>query len=139
MPEGNRCRFTTLLSDGEPSEKKPFIFQNKEYPLRHGKHWKTDPEIGGQRLSKSERIVNQGKTVWYKRFVNDFSVLPLSDRWESVQIGKELTYVVQTAPGIIERCMLMTTDPGDLVLDPTCGSGTTANVAEKMGEKMDNY
>jgi adenine-specific DNA-methyltransferase len=61
--------------------------------------------------------------------------LPLSDRWESIQIGKELKYVVQTADLVIQRCLLMTTDPGDLVLDPTCGSGTTAYVAEQWGRR----
>ena len=91
--------------------------------------------MGGLRLDRANRVVKQGQTVWYKRFVNDFSVLPLDDRWESVQIGRELTYVVQTASGVIQRCILMTTDPGDLVLDPTCGSGTTAYVAEQWGRR----
>jgi adenine-specific DNA-methyltransferase len=74
-------------------------------------------------------------TIQYKRFLADFPVVPVDDRWESMQIGKELMYVVQTAERIIERCLLMTTDPGDLVLDPTCGSGTTAFVAEKWGRR----
>ena len=80
IPNGDRCRLTTLLSDGVPSEVKPFSFQGVNYPLRHGKHWKTDPAIGGIRLSRSDRVVQQGSTVWYKRFVNDFPVLPLDDR-----------------------------------------------------------
>ena len=135
IPKGERCRLTTLLSDGAPGEIKAFRFQGVDYPLRHGKHWKTDPLIGGIRLDRANRVVQQGQTVWYKRFVNDFPVLPLDDRWESVQIGRELTYVVQTASGVIQRCILMTTDPGDLVLDPTCGSGTTAYVAEQWGRR----
>ncbi len=135
IPEGARCRLTTLLSDGVPSKPKPFTFRGREYPLRHGKHWKTDPELGCKRLQFAGRIVQQGVTVWYKRFVDDFPVLPIDDRWESVQIGRELTYVVQTAPGVVERCILMTTDPGDLVLDPTCGSGTAAYVAEQWGRR----
>ena len=135
IPSGERCRLTTLLSDGIPSEIKAFRFQGVEYPLRHGKHWKTDPLVGGIRLDKANRVVQQGQTVWYKRFVNDFPVLPIDDRWESVQIGRELTYVVQTASGVIQRCILMATDPGDLVLDPTCGSGTTAYVAEQWGRR----
>ena len=135
IPKGKRCRLTTLLSDGIPSEVIAFRFQGVEYPLRHGKHWKTDPRIGGSRLNRANRVIQQGQTVWYKRFVNDFPVLPLDDRWESVQIGRELTYVVQTASGVIQRCILMATDPGDLVLDPTCGSGTTAYVAEQWGRR----
>ena len=62
-------------------------------------------------------------------------MIPLNDRWESLQIGVELTYVVQTSSMVIQRCMLMTTDPGDLVLDITCGSGTTAYVAEQWGRR----
>lgn len=135
IPEGKRCRLTTLLSDGEPSEKKAYYFEGENYQLRHGKHWKTDPESGGILLVKADRIVNQGNTIWYKRFVDDFPVIPIDDRWDSVQIGKELMYVVQTATGVIERCILMSTDPGDLVLDPTCGSGTTAYVAEQWGRR----
>ncbi|WP_420208090.1 site-specific DNA-methyltransferase [Candidatus Electronema sp. JC] len=135
FPVGERCRFTTLLSDGVPSESKPFNFCGKSFPLRHGKHWKTDPTVGGKRLVFANRVVQQGETVWYKRFVNDFSVLPMDDRWESIQIGRELFYVVQTATEVVKRCLLMATDPGDLVLDPTCGSGTTATVAEQWGRR----
>ena len=73
--------------------------------------------------------------MWYKRYVDDFPVIPMSNQWESLQIGVELLYVVQTATKAIQRCMLMTTDPGDLVLDITCGSGTTAYVAEQWGRR----
>ena len=62
-------------------------------------------------------------------------MLPITDRWESLQIGTGLIYVVQTSSAVVERCILMTTDPGDLVLDPTCGSGTTAYVAEQWGRR----
>ena len=135
LPKGKRCRLTTLLSDGTPSIQKPFKFNGVLYQLRHNKHWKTDPDSGGTRLVKANRIVQQGKTIWYKRYVEDFSVIPQDNRWNSVQIGRELTYVVQTAPEVIQRCILMATDPGDLVLDPTCGSGTTAYVAEQWGRR----
>jgi adenine-specific DNA-methyltransferase len=123
------------MSDGESKDKKPFVFEGKPFPIRHGKHWKTDPETGGQKLAQATRVILQGDTLWYKRYVDDFPVVPLDDRWESLQIGTELTYVVQTASQVIERCMLMTTDPGDLVFDPTCGSGTTAYVAEQWGRR----
>ena len=75
------------------------------------------------------------RTIRYKRMMDDFAVLPITDRWESLQIGTGLTYVVQTSSSVVERCILMTTDPGDLVLDPTCGSGTTAYVAEQWGRR----
>ena len=62
-------------------------------------------------------------------------MVPITDRWESLQIGTELLYVVQTSTRVLERCILMTTDPGELVLDPTCGSGTAAAVAEQWGRR----
>jgi adenine-specific DNA-methyltransferase len=135
IPEGKRCRLTTLLSDGESQEQKVFIYEGETFSIRHGKHWKTNPDTGGQNLVKRGRIIKQGETLWYKRFVDDFPVVPVSDRWESLQIGQELNYVVQTSSMVIQRCVLMTTDAGDLVFDPTCGSGTTAYVAEQWGRR----
>jgi adenine-specific DNA-methyltransferase len=96
--------------------------------------FKTDLK-GLRRLGWASRLRASGRTLQYIRYVDDFPVVPLNDRWESVQIGTELTYVVQTGPKVIERCLLMCTDPGDLVLDPTCGSGTTAYVAEQWGRR----
>jgi adenine-specific DNA-methyltransferase len=83
IPEGKRCRLTTLLSDGESKESKEFEFHGNLFPLRHGKHWKTDPDTGGRNLIKKRRIVQMGDTLWYKRYVDDFPVVPLNDRWES--------------------------------------------------------
>lgn len=134
-PTGKRFRLTTLLSDGEPKISKPFLFNGKAFPLRSGKHWKTDPEKGGASLVSKNRIIQMGNTLWYKRYLNDFPVIPISDRWESLQIGQELTYVVQTSSEVIKRCILMSTDTGDIVLDPTCGSGTSAYVAEQWGRR----
>ena len=76
-----------------------------------------------------------GSVVRYRRFVDDFPVISLTDRWESIQLGVELAYVVQTSSQVVQRCLLMATDPSDLVLDPTCGSGTTAYVAEQWGRR----
>jgi adenine-specific DNA-methyltransferase len=76
-----------------------------------------------------------GSVLRYRRFVDDFRVIPLTDRWDSVQLGTEKNYIVETSSSVIQRCLLMTTDPGDLVLDPTCGSGTTAYVAEQWGRR----
>jgi len=67
--------------------------------------------------------------------VDDFSIIPIHDRWDSMQIGQTLNYIVETSPKVIERAILMTTDPGDIVLDPTCGSGTSATVAEQWGRR----
>ncbi len=134
VPDGRIFQHTSLISSGRASTDQAFIFQEKEYRAGESNHWKTT--LGGlDRLAKAGRVAAGATTVRYKRYMSDFSVLPISDRWESLQIGTSLVYVVQTAPSVIERCLLMTTDPGDLVLDPTCGSGTTAFVAEQWGRR----
>jgi adenine-specific DNA-methyltransferase len=96
--------------------------------------WKTHPD-GIRRLMQAGRLEASGNSPAYARFVDDFPAFPVNNVWGSVAGAQDKFYVVQTAPKIIERCMLMTTDPGDLVLDPTCGSGTTAFVAEKWGRR----
>jgi adenine-specific DNA-methyltransferase len=98
--------------------------------------WKTN-EAGMARLQAAHRIEPTGSSIAYVRFHGDFPVFPVTDLWVDTQSGSamEKTYVVQTSQKIVERCMLMTTDPGDLVLDPTCGSGTTAYVAEQWGRR----
>ena len=100
-------------------------------------HWKTGL-AGLARLHRASRIEPQGDRLRYVRFARDFDVVPISDRWESVQAGKANLYAVQTAEKAIERCLLMTTKPGDLVLDPTCGSGTTAVCRRAMGPALDH-
>lgn len=100
-------------------------------------YWKTG-ETGMTRLVKSSRLLLMGRTLRYVRYFDDFPVFPYSNVWDDTIIsgfGIEKTYVVQTLPKVIERCILMATDPGDLVLDPTCGSGTTAYVAEQWGRR----
>lgn len=136
-PEGCKAfQFTSLISDGQAgvNTNQHFQFRTKEYLPKTTSHWKTSV-TGLERLAKAYRVDQADTTIRYKRYLEDFPVVPIDDRWESMQIGKELLYVVQTAERIVERCMLMTTDPGDLVLDPTCGSGTTAFVAEKWGRR----
>jgi adenine-specific DNA-methyltransferase len=98
--------------------------------------WKTN-ETGMDRLKKAWRLETNGKSISYVRFHGDFPVFPISDLWTDTQSGSAMdkTYVVQTSTKIVERCVLMATDPGDLVLDPTCGSGTTAYVAEQWGRR----
>ena len=134
-PSGyKRFQLAPLYSGGAQKNPPVFIFQNKEYRIRRESNWKTTEE-GLYRLANANRIMSQGKMVRYKRYADDFPVIPINDRWESVQLGVQAQYVVQTADKVIERCILMTTDPGDLVLDPTCGSGTTAYVAEQWGRR----
>jgi len=134
MPVGKAYQFTSLISDGQSATDQLFKFRDREFSPKATSHWKTSVP-GLQRIAKAGRIEDASATVRYKRYFDDFPVVPVDDRWESMQIGKELMYVVQTAERVIERCMLMTTDTGDLVFDPTCGSGTTAFVAEKWGRR----
>ncbi len=101
--------------------------------------WKTN-EKGFERLLKSHRVeASTGNNLGYIRFLEDYPVFELTDIWTDTlgqnQFGGPKTYVVQTALSAIERCILMTTDPGDLVLDPTCGSGSTAYVGEQWGRR----
>jgi adenine-specific DNA-methyltransferase len=99
--------------------------------------WKTN-EAGMQRLLAAGRVVPSGVSLAYVRFLDDFPVQPLSNVWTDTGTGsftEDKHYVVQTGLKVVGRCILMTTDPGDLVLDPTCGSGTTAIVAEQWGRR----
>jgi adenine-specific DNA-methyltransferase len=127
-------QYTSLISEGQASSEQDFLFRDVLFTPKAGSHWKTTSQ-GLDRLASAGRISQAGRTVRYKRFLRDFPVIPIHDRWESMQIGTELIYVVQTSAKVVERCLLMTTDAGDLVLDPTCGSGTTAYVAEQWGRR----
>ena len=131
----SRYQLAPLYSDGAASKTAAFNFQGTDYTPRGDTHWKTDPKTGLPRLANTERIEVMGSVIRYRRFADDFRVIPITDRWESMQVGVQRIYVVQTAASVVERCILMTTDPGDLVLDPTCGSGTTAYVAEQWGRR----
>ncbi len=130
-----RCRLTSLSSarpkgDGDL---RSFAYEGVEYTPGTGT-FKSNFE-GLTRLAAAGRLRAGRRALTYLRRVDDFRVVPLSDYWESVQIGTGLTYVVQTSIKVVQRCILMATDPGDLVLDPTCGSGTTAYVAEQWGRR----
>ena len=98
--------------------------------------WKTNQQ-GMNRLIKAGRVELTGNSIAYVRFLDDFSAIPLNNSWDDIggvqSRADPKVYVVQTPRTVIQRCLLMSTDPGDLVLDPTCGSGTTATVAEQWG------
>jgi len=107
----------------------------KYQPTKGG--WKTN-RLGMGRLRCADRLIALGNTLRYIRFFDDFKVFPYNNQWDDTTTagyGDPKLYVVQTNTKVIQRCMLMTTDPGDLVLDPTCGSGTTAYVAEQWGRR----
>ena len=134
VPAGRRFQTTSLVADGETGTPQEFEFGGRIYRPGSGHHWKTPPDRM-QRLADKERIVLEGTGLRYKRYVDDFEYVPIDDRWESMQIGRKKDYVVQTADSVVERCIAMTTAPGDVVFDPTCGSGTTALCAEKLGRR----
>ena len=134
VPEGRRLQYTSLLSSGASRNDELFSFRGMELWARQGSHWKTSPP-GLARLVRADRLESTANYVRYRRYADDLAVIPITDRWESTQIGTGLRYVVETSASVVERCILMTTDPGDLVLDPTCGSGTTSYVAEQWGRR----
>ena len=111
-------------------------FEDREF-LPGQREWSTHRE-GMQRLKYARRLEAVGNTLTYVRYLDDYPLFQLNNFWEDTVISgfaDPKTYVVQTSPKVVERCLLMTTDPGDLVLDPTCGSGTTAYVAEQWGRR----
>ena len=87
------------------------------------------------RLSKSQRLFYLADNLYYRRYASDSQTILFENSWTVAPAASERIYVVQTAPKFVQRCMMMCTDPGDLVLDPTCGSGTTAHVAEQWGRR----
>ena len=123
-------------ASGSKTTQMPVGFAGREFiPGKGG--WKTGA-AGFSRLIGVDRIEFYGTTLSYKRYTDDFPYFPVSNAWTDTAsggYGADKIYVVQTNPKVIARCMLMTTDPGDLVLDPTCGSGTTAFVAEQWGRR----
>jgi adenine-specific DNA-methyltransferase len=138
LPTGSKIyRLSDITSQGAAKEKQPFEFQNKVfYPGANG-HWKANYPEGMEKLVMADRIQVAGNNLAYVRFAEDFPAKPVTNNWDDTNLGfgTDKIYVVQTNPKVIERCILMTTDPGDLVLDPTCGGGTTAWVAEKWGRR----
>jgi adenine-specific DNA-methyltransferase len=114
----------------------PFKFDGKLFLPGSG-GWKTNA-AGFDKLVAANRITKRETSLSYIRYLNDFPVIPVSNLWLDTRWGFDATeriYVVQTNVRAVQRCLLMTTDPGDLVLDPTCGSGTTAYVAEQWGRR----
>ena len=127
-----------ITAQGAVQSDQVFEMQNSEYRPPVGMHWKTTVP-GLCRLRDAGRLRIEGSLPRYLRHFDDFRVFPITDVWLDIGGVQNRTegklYAVQTASGVIERCMLMATDPGDLVLDPTCGSGTTAFVAEQWGRR----
>ena len=126
-----------MFSDGPSARDEEFHWRRAAYSPSKNAHWKTH-SVGLRRLEFADRFLSQGKTLRFVNYLDDYSVTPLINIWTDTQIsgfGADRIYVVQTLPKVVERLLLMSTDPGDLVLDPTCGSGTMAYVAEQWGRR----
>jgi len=137
LPVGARLYSLDNLTSqaGGESARFPIEFDGQVYRIDKGS-WKTNLE-GIRHLIAGRRIEATPNRLGYVRYLNDFPAVPINNVWTDVVSSflDEKVYVVQTNSRIIQRCLLMTTDPGDLVLDPTCGSGTTAYVAEQWGRR----
>lgn len=142
--DARRFRYDNITSQSVGREKGegaaswfPVTIDGRQIRPPASARWKTNQE-GMQRLILAGRVHARSNSLAYVRFFDDFPAVTLNNLWSDTGIAGrrgEKVYVVQTAPKVIERCLLMTTDPGDLVLDPTCGSGTTAVVAEQHGRR----
>src|SRR5665648_254305 len=142
IPEGWRvCRLGPATSEGyQEGRTVPYAFRGETIPIKSSLHWKYDPSPGADmdRLAALGRLRRSGKSVATVLLAEDNSTTPLDNIWLDTGTGsftEDQVYVVQTGAKAVQRCLLMTTDPGDLVLDPTCGSGTTAYVAEQWGRR----
>lgn len=138
LPEGSRLFAHRSLQSATPSEKsrEPFSFEGQTYYPKRG--WSTSTDVGMPRLAERRRIIQIGKGIRFIVYLDDFPYSNLTTVWSDTGTGSFLDpniYVVQTASKVVQRCIQMTTEPGDLVLDPTCGSGTTAYVAEQWGRR----
>ncbi len=140
LPMGSKVFQTISLQSPGPSPSDPgdFLFNGKTYRPTSNRHWATNSK-GREQLVNANRVVESGlDSVRYKMYLVDYPVIPIANIWDDTQQGgfnEQKIYAVQTGTKVVQRCLLMTTDPGDLVLDPTCGSGTTAYVAEQWGRR----
>ena len=139
IEEPDKVRFfrSVTLSSNRPAkehERIPYEFEGRQFLPPAGRTWSTT-RAGYGNLVIARRVAAGRDSLNYLKFVDDFPANPLGNFWEDYPGAPDKVYVVQTNAKVIERCLLMTSDPGDLVLDPTCGSGTTAYVAEQWGRR----
>jgi len=137
LPEGAELIALDNITSQSPGSRYDVSFREKKYRPEPG-YWKTDEPRMSVLLEKNRIAATKNKLAFVRKFT-DFPLFPLSNIWTDTvgqnQFGGSKVYVVQTALSVVRRCMLMCSDPGDLVFDPTCGSGTTAYVAEQWGRR----
>ena len=129
----------TSRGDGSENTMRPIMFRGIPYAPSAG-HWRTSASLIEKRLIPAGRVIKAGKGLRFKKRFDDFGCISLTNLWDDVGGGiqsrnEPKIYVVQTSTTIIQRCLLMAINPGDLILDPTCGAGTTATVAEQWGRR----
>ena len=136
-PKGSKIfSLTATTSSGLSSYPQPYSFEGRIFYPAPNNHWKAKYPEGLDRLAQLNRLVaTSDKVLRYVRYADDFEAIEQNNIWDDTGGSQNMSYVVQTSTKVIQRCILMTTDPGDLVLDPTCGSGTTAYVAEQWGRR----
>jgi len=141
-PGARLYRSNPLTSGGERrNQSLPYTHRGRTYSPGPGRCWKTTVATddgstpGMDRLARAGRLLAGDGQLRFKSYLDDFGHVSLSNWWDNLGGAPDPIYVVQTNPEIVQRCLLMTTNPGDLVLDPTCGSGTTAYVAEHWGRR----
>lgn len=137
--DGKRFMASSIYSDsGGTTTSGEYWFEGEAFRPLPGYFWRTSNPQGLDALARAGRLVKVGKYLRYKMFADDYPVARVTNYWDDVRtggFGESKVYVVQTGVKVVERCMMLTTSPGDLVLDPTCGSGTTAFVAEQWGRR----
>lgn len=137
MPLGRRFQTAPLMSSGESKGENAYNLQGMTFKPKAGNHWKVSV-VNLRKLELADRLYPVGNTLTFKKYIEESSHTPLTNIWMDTMestFAVERIYVVQTNEKVIRRCILMSTDPSDLVLDPTCGSGTTAYVAEQWGRR----
>jgi adenine-specific DNA-methyltransferase len=133
LPKGTRAYTADNLTSQRPPGSFPVEFEGRTF-IPQANYWKTG-EDGFQRLIKARRVLKGKNVLRYVRYFDDFAVFGRTNIWGDLGGASDKRYVVESNPSLVQRCLLMATDPGDLVLDPTCGSGTTAFVAEQWGRR----
>jgi adenine-specific DNA-methyltransferase len=136
IPSGGRIYRIDNLTSQRPPGDFPIEFNGRVFRPRRG-YWKTG-EVGMDRLKAAGRLEATDGGIYYVRYLDDFPVYSLSNSWADTGVAgfaSNKLYAVETTAKVVARCLLMTTNPGDLVVDPTCGSGTTAYVAEQWGRR----
>jgi len=133
IPAGSRLFRSDSLTKPGPGSKYEIEFLDQTYTS--GNRWWGSPKCSIEKLLRIGRVRPFGNTLRFLKYLEDFPFKPLNNLWDGLAGAKDIVYVVQTNEEIVKRCILMSTDPGDLVLDPTCGSGTTAHTSEQWGRR----